>query len=73
MPTPTTRQYPLRLPADTYETLRAEAQATDTSINALICALIEAHQRTNRAELIAKIGQAANERYNIVLAKLADL
>ena len=69
----TRTQTPLRLPADTYATIRTEAAARGCSINALVNELIEEHLRTNRAELIALIGQNASERYKAVLDKLADL
>jgi hypothetical protein len=66
-------QYPLRLSPDTYDMLRAEAEAKGVSINALVAELIETHLRDNRAELIDAIGRAANERYANVLDKLAEL
>jgi len=73
-PTPTTTsQFPLRLPRDTYETLRAEANASGRSINTVINEIVEEHLRTHRSAIIAKIGQAASDRYAVVLDKLKDL
>lgn len=64
---------PLRLPTDTYETLRAEASAKGISMNALVTELVEDHLRSDRAAIIDLVGRAANERYSAVLDKLADL
>lgn len=71
--THTTSNFALRLPTDLYQTLRAEAFARNTSVNAIITSLVAEHLKANRAELIDLIGQAANERYAVALDKLADL
>lgn len=71
--TTTQHQFLLRLPTDTFETLRAEASAAGLSLNALINEVLEEHLLTNRQQLIDMIGRAANDRYNAVLDKLADL
>lgn len=73
MTTTVLHPFPLRIPEDTFQILRAEAAASGVSVNALIVKLIEEHLRVNRRELIDMIGQAANERYAVVLDKLADL
>jgi hypothetical protein len=70
---PATKHFALRLPADLYETLRAESFASGKSINTLVTELVDTHVRDNRRQLIDLIGRAANERYAIVLDKLADL
>ncbi|MGI8776919.1 MAG: Arc family DNA-binding protein [Acidimicrobiales bacterium] len=69
----TTHQFPLRLPKDTYETLRAAAAATGESANALIISVLEEYLRANRKQLIDLIARAANERHSTVLDKLAGL
>lgn len=68
-----TSQYPLRLPTDTYETLRAEADASGISINSLLNRIVDEHIASNRETLIAQIGAQASERYAIALDKLRDL
>jgi hypothetical protein len=66
-------QYPLRLPTDTYAVLKAEAEATGRSINALLVELVETHLDTDRAAVMAVITEAAKERYAGALEKLAGL
>lgn len=68
-----TTAYPLRLPTDLYNTLRAEAFARGVSVNALICGLLTEHVASTRHELHAIIAKAANERYAHVLDRLAEL
>lgn len=66
-------QFPLRLPADVFATLRAEASATSESVNGLLLRIINEHLQDHREDLIESIGRAAQTRYAVALKKLENL
>jgi hypothetical protein len=69
-----TKQLPVRLPAETYEALKATAFFTNRSMNEVVTTAVHAYlaEEGRRAQLDAVVGQA-QKRYRTVLDKLGDL
>ncbi len=63
----------LKLPADIYEAIKAEAAADHRSINAAIVVALSAHVRSRqRAQRVANIGSEIVERHGELLRRLAQ-
>jgi len=62
----------LKLPADIYEAIKAEAAADHRSINAAIVVALSAHVRSRqRAQRVSEIGAEIVERHGELLRRLA--
>jgi hypothetical protein len=62
----------LKLPADIYEAIKAEAAAEHRSINAAIVVALSDHvQRRHRARRVSEIGAEIADRHSELLRRLA--
>jgi hypothetical protein len=62
----------LKLPADVYEAIKAEAAADHRSINAAIVVALRDHvRRRQRAERVAEIGAEIADKHSELLRRLA--
>jgi hypothetical protein len=63
----------LKLPADIYEAIKAEAAADHRSINSAIVVALSAHVRSRqRAQQVSAIGAEIVERHGELLRRLAQ-
>ncbi|GAA1823858.1 hypothetical protein GCM10009682_50210 [Luedemannella flava] len=63
----------LKLPADIYEAIKAEAAADHRSINAAIVVALSEHvHRRQRATRVAEIGAEIADRHSELLRRLAQ-
>jgi hypothetical protein len=63
----------LKLPADVYEAIKAEAAADHRSINAAIVVALSDHvRRRQRAQRVAEIGAEMADKHSELLRRLAQ-
>ena len=71
--TPRTKQLPVRMPEEVYNALKGVAYFTERSMNEIVVAAITEHLRRSSDGELDRIVKTAQQDYQQVLDKLANL